>query len=353
MPGGVTGREVTAAFAKYGTNSWGVPASVTQGVFFASDGGLKLEPAIVTDEAFGQTFVQQADVGNITAPDLEFEAQARFNDYTYVLEALAMGSPVAVAIATSASGQTTSWTHQIDLAKNINGLGATFAFDKVQYVQELTSAKVYGFDLEDGDGGVMMETFKVLGSKPTVISSVNINSTVAGATYPSLANRIFKRQGVFRMNVNSGSSLSSGDTVTAESIALSFERPQDAPHVYGSDYVTEPADNGFPTFTLQVTYPRMTQTSANSLFAALRDSQAFKADWTFTGAMINSTDAYKVTYQFPYLQATAFEDTVTGANQIKPTVTFAARMATTSPSGMAFVNPMRITRVMTNSVVAF
>lgn len=353
MPGGVTGREVRFAFAKTGTNSWGVAASVTMGAFFRSDGGLKLEPNIVEDDAFGQTFIQQADVGNITAPSLDLEAQARYNDYTYVLEALAMGSPAAATIATSASGQVTSWQHVIDLAPHINGLAFTGAFDMVQYVKELTSAKVTGWTLSDGDGGVMMQTFKVLGSKPTITSSVNINSTVADATYPTLANRVFKRQGVFRMNVNSGSSLGAGDKVDAQQIEFTFSRDQDAPHVYGQDYVVEPADNAYPEFQFKVTYPRMNTVAANSLFVGLAAQTAFKADWTFTGALINSTDAYTLKYQFPYVQLVDHEATVTGANQVKPTATFRARMATTSPSGMPFVNPFRMTRITTNSVVAF
>lgn len=353
MPGGVTGREISMAFAKFATNSWGAAASVTAGIFFASDGGLKLQPNIVEDDAFGQTFIATADVGNIAPPNLSLQAQARFNDKTYVWEALAMGSPAAVTISSSAAGQVTSWRHQVDLAKNINGLGVTTAMDKVQYVLELTSAKVFGFELEQGQGGVMRETFKVLGSKPTNISSLNTNSTVGGAAYPSLANRVFQRQGVFRMNVNSGGALAASDAVQAEAIKFSFERPQDSPFIYGQDYIAEPADNGFPSFGIEVTYPRMNTVAANSLHAGLRDAQAFKADWTFTGSQINSTDAYSLLFQYPYLQLTSFEENVTGANQVKPKAMFAARLAPTSPTGMAFINPFRLTRITVQSVVAF
>lgn len=353
MPGGVTGREVSLAFAKFGSNSWGVGASVTKGVFFASDGGLKLQPNIVEDQAFGQTFIATADVGSVEPPNLSLEAQARFNDHTYIWEALAMGSPTAVTISTSVAGQTTSWSHRFDLAKNINGLGLTMAMDKVQYVLELTSGKVFGWELENGDGGVMRQTFKLLGSKPTNISSVNTNSTVGGASYPSLANRVFQRQGVFRMNVNSGGALASTDAVQAETIKFTFERPQDSPFIFGQDYIAEPADNGFPSFGIEVTYPRMNTQAANSLHAGLRDATAWKADWTFTGQNINSTDAYSLLYQFPYLQLTSFEESVTGANQVKPKAMFAARLAPTSPTGMAFINPFRLTRITVQSVVAF
>jgi hypothetical protein len=352
MPG-VTGREVKLAFAKFAANSWGVAAAVTTGMYFQSDGGMKLTPNIVEDDAFGQAFIGTADVGNIAPSQPNFSAVARYNDGSFIWEACAMGSPTAVTIATSAVGQTTSWQHIFDLAFDNDGLGLTIAADKVQYVAELTSAKVHGWTLEDADGGMMRQTYKVTGSKVTNTSATNVAATVAAATYPSLANRVMKRQGVFRMNLQSAGALGAGDAVPAESIKFMFERPVDAPHVYGQDYIIEPADNGFPEMTIEATYPRMTTIAANSLFAGLRDATAFKADWTFSGSFINSTDQYKVLYQFPYLQLTDFDDTVTSAQQVKPKAVFKARLAPTSPTGMAFVNPFRLTRVLVNSTVAF
>jgi hypothetical protein len=79
---------------------------------------------------------------------------------------------------------------------------------------------------------MMRQTYRVTGSKVTNISSVNIAATVAGAAFPSLANRIMKRQGVFRMNANAAGGLGAGDTVgIAETIKFTFERPVDTPHV--------------------------------------------------------------------------------------------------------------------------
>jgi hypothetical protein len=350
---GITGRQVDIAFAKFAVNSWGVAASVTKGMYFSSDGGLKLAPTIIDDDAFGQVFVEQAEVGDVQAPAPTFGGISRYDDYSYIWDALAMGSPTAATISTSAAGQVTSWLHTFDLADVIDGLGVTLAIDKVQYVEELTSAKVYGWDEAPGAGGMMQRTYKVIGSKTTNISSVNINSTIGGATFPALGNRIFRKQGVFRMNKHTAGALAAGDAVKAETVKFAWERPQDSPHVFGQDYVDEPADNGFPTFSLDVGYPRMNTIAANSLYAGLRDGTAWKADWTFNGAFINSTDQYKKLYQWPYLQLEAFEAPVVGANQIKPKATFKARMAPTSPAGMAFIRPFRLTRIQLNSPVAF
>jgi hypothetical protein len=341
-------------FAKYGTGSWGVATSVTKGVYFSSTGGMKLQPARINDEAFGQAFLGKGDLGDVTAPNLTWGGRSRYDDYTYILDALAMGSPATATLSNSAAGQTASWQHVIDLAKSIEGLGATFAADKVLFVDELTSAAVYGFMEQVGDGGVMDKSYKILGSKPTNISSVNTRSIVNSASFPSLGNRVFRNQGTFRMNAQGGSSLGAGDAQQIESFEFTFERPQDASNVFGQDYIIAPADNGFPTISFKVVYPRMTAASASSLYAALRSNTVFKADMTFLGTFINSTDQYKRLYQFPHVEldeTNGFD--VTGATQVKPEATFTAKLATTSPSGMAFVNPFRLTLISTNSATAF
>lgn len=351
---GVTGREVKMAFAKLGANSWGVAASVTKGVYFASTGGMRYAPMRVNDEAFGQRFLARGDQGDVEAPDLTFTGRSRYDDHTYILDALVMGSPSAVTLSNSATGQVPSWSHVIDLAPNTNGLAFTIATDKSLFVDELTSAKVYGMSETVGDGGVMDKSYKVLGSKPTNISSTNINSTVAGASFPALSNRVFRKQGTFRLNLNSGGALGAGDIQQIESFDFEFERPQDAPHVFGQDYVIAPEDNGFPTVKFTVTWPRMTATSASSLYAFLRNDTLLKADMTFLGSYINSTDQYKRLYQFPAVEideTNGFD--VTGADQVKPEATFTAKLAPTSPTGMAFVNPFRLSLISTTSIVAF
>lgn len=350
---GETGRSFRFAFAK--CNTWATPASVTMGVYFNSDAGMQLKVGQVTDDAFGQAFLSAADPGLIEAPVLSLAGRDRYEDYQYVLEALAMGSPTAPTIVTSTGTGVTSWQHIFDMADAIDGLAATFAIDKQLYVDELTSAKVNGFSVTQGSVGEMVQTFNVVGSRPTNLSSVNVAATVAGAVYPALTNRIVQQQGVFRMNLASGGALGGTNIVAAESIKLTFTRTEDSPHIYGQNYIAEPADQGFPVIQIEATYPRMNTVSANSLYTALQSSTGFKADWTFTGPMINSVDAWSKKYQFPYLQldSDGFKADTVGANQVKPMVKFQARLAATSPTGMAFVRPMRITRVMTNSVVAF
>lgn len=352
---GVTGRETKIAFAKFGTNSWGVAASVTRGMYFTSDGGGRYAPERVSDEAFGQTFLGRGDLGDVGVQDLTLTGRDRYADGQYIWEALAMGSPSAVTISSSATGQVTSWSHLINLAPSIDGLGLTYAIDKVLFVDEATSGKVYGFSKAVGDAGVMDSSYKVMVAQMTNISSINTRSTVNGATFPALDNRVFRKQGVWRMNTQAATGLAAGDEVKVEQWAHEFERPQDAPNVTGQDYVFEPGDNGFPTVKVTVTYPRMSTLTANSLYQALRADTVFKADMTFSGNYINSTDRYTEKYEYPALEfdTGGWVAEVTGANQVKPTATFLAKTAASSPTGMAFVNPFRLTRITTQSLIAF
>jgi hypothetical protein len=351
---GFTGRDGQFAFAKFGTNSWGVAASVTKGAYFASDGGAMYQPQRVNDDAFGQAFLGAGDFGNVTAPDLTLQQRERYDDWSYILEALAMGSPNAVTIATSASGQVTSWRHIIDLAPSIDGLGLTFAIDKVLFVDELTSAKVYGFSFGLGDSGVFDESYKLLGTQMTNISSTNTRSTVNGATFKAIDNRVFEKQTTVRMNLQSAGSLTASDAIAVEALEFTFERPQDAPFVTGQDYVFEPGDNGHPRVTMAWTYPRMSTISANSLYQALRDDQNMKVDITKSGALINSTDRYSILYQMPHVELEEWQATVTGPNQVKPRASFVLKQAQSAPTGMSGITrPFRLTRVMTNSVMAF
>lgn len=351
---GFTGREGAFAFAKFAANSWGVAASVTKGAYFSSDGGATYAPQRVNDDAFGQPFLGAGDFGNVTAVDITLQQRARYDDWGYIWEALAMGSPNAVTISTSAAGQVTSWQHIMDLAPSIDGLGLTFATDKVLFVDELTSGKVYGFSWGLGDSGVFDESFKVLGTQMTNISSINTRSTVNGATFKAIDNRVFQKQTVVRMNVQSAGSLVAADAISVEALEMTFERPQDAPHTTGADYIFEPGDNGHPIASVSWTYPRMSTISANSLYQALRDDTNFKADITASGALINSTDRYTVRFQFPHLELNEWQATVTGPNQVKPRATFTAKQAASAPTGMTGVTrPFRLTRIMTNSLAAF
>jgi len=352
----LSGREVTMAFGVLGTNSWGVPTSVTRRVYFESDAGLSSSAAYVDDQSFGQTFMGPADVGDFAPPQATLAGQAYYDHSDYILEAMAMGSPNAVTVVSSqAASSLVAYSHIIDLAPNTNGRAITIATDKVNVVEELTSAKVAGFGFGIGQGGVLSKRVSVLGGKSTIASTVNTRSAVAAsAVAPALANRIFRKQGVFRMNTQAAGALGVGDTLEVEEVTFEFTRPLAPAAVYGSDYTIEPLDDGFPSATLNVRFPRANTVSVNSFYAAHAAGTPFKASLTCTGGYINSTTQRSFAVEFPHLEPVQVpEHTAQGAGQLKSGMQFVAKQASAAPTGFAHTRPFRLTRVTTQSLVAF
>jgi hypothetical protein len=244
----------------------------------------------------------------------------------------------------------------MDLAAVVEGRGVTLAADKVQFVEVVPSAKVTGFSLGYGAGGVLTKSFSFLGSHSVNSDTINTRSAVAtSAVAPALSNRIFRYQGQVRMNLQSAGSLDS-TAVLADvmDFTFSFQRPMDTAMVTGQRYTAEPKDSGFPTVEVRMRFREATTVSTNSFYALYQAGTALKADCTYTGANINSATARQYKLEFPHLEPVGpLGFSIQGAAQAQPEMRFVAKLAATSPTGMAFVNPVRLTRLTVNSVTAF
>lgn len=351
----MTGREATMAIGVLGTNSWGVPTSVTRRVYFDSDAGLTSQPAYVDDAAFGQTFLGPADVGDFAPVEATLSGQAYYDHADYILEALAMGSPNAVTVISSvAANSLVAYEHIIDLAPNTNGRAITLATDKVQYVEEVTSAKVRGFGLSVGTGGVMQKRVNVIGAKSTSSSTVNTRSAVTtSALAPSLVNRIFRDQGTWYLNAQSAGSLAAADAIQVMEATFEFDRPLSSAMVFGQDFTVEPLDGGFPSARVTLRFPRATSTSANSLFVAMQQGTVLKGRVSFAGNYINSTTQRGYAIEFPHAEVQGHEFTVSGADQAQPGVTLVLKQAPSAPTGFTHTRPFRLTRTTAQSLIAF
>ena len=355
----MTGREATLAFGIYTANSWGVPTSVTARLMADGDRGLTSQVGYIDDASFGQSFLGPADVGDFAPVDVTLTGQNYFDHFLHRLEACAFGSPNAVT-AVSSQGAATSlvaYQHIIDLAPNTNGRGITLASDKVQYVEELTSAKVYGVGFATGQNGVLTTSFRLKGGKSTIASTVNTRSAVTtSATAVTLSNRVLRQNGTILMNVFSATSLTPGtDDISAKAVEVSvdFMRPLDEAMVHGLNYTAEPLDNGFPEANVRVNLRAADTVTANSFYTAVQAGTAFKARFTYTGAYINSTTQRSYQWEFPYLEARTHQFSVEGAVQARPEVTFVAKQASSTPTGFTHTRPCRITRITTQSLIAF
>lgn len=351
----MTGREATMAFGVLVANSWGVPTSVTRRVYFESDAGLTSQPAYVDDASFGQAFLGPADVGDFAPVEATLSGQAYYDHADYILEAMAMGSPNAVTVVSSvAASSLVAYSHIIDLAPNTNGRAITLATDKVQGVEEITSAKVRGFGLAVGTGGVMTKRVAVMGAKSTMASAVNTRSAVStSALAPALTNRIMRLQGTWLFNAQAAATLAATDAIEVEDATIEFDRPLSPAQVFGSDYTIEPLDGGFPSARITLGFARARTTSVNSLYVAMQAGTTMKGKVTFTGGYINSTTQRSWALEFPHAEVQQHEFSVTGADQAKPRVTLVLKQATAAPQGFLHARPFRLTRITSQSLVAF
>jgi hypothetical protein len=350
MAGGrLTGRAVKAAYAR--SNTWGVPASVTKQLWLEDTSGLDTQVGMVDDPSFNQTFLLAGDVGDHmpSAKGIGFALRYETVD---VFLAAAMGSASApVVVSSQASNSLVAYSHTVSLAQELTHY-LTLAVDETNYVLEVPTMKLAGYSIKVGTNGRMLIEFAAVGAKTNYASTVNTNSTVAGAVAPPLGMRLFRKDGVFRMNLASGNSLVAADALSVMDISMDTKQPlSDKDYVFGQNYIIEPDNNGFPDFPLVMNFPRMTTIAANSLVLAYQAGTVFKGDWTFTGPFINSTSARSMLFQFPALQIYSWAAPVVGANQVKPTATVRMKQSLTVPLGMPTTLAMQLVIVNANSLM--
>lgn len=348
---GVTGRECTAAYVR--TSAWRTPSSVLYQIPITSADGIDANVQLVTDAAFNQDYLMEGEVGDQMPLSPELGGKLRYEHFDTWLAA-ALGSPTNPT-GVSSQGAATSlvaYSHVVNLAPEVWPM-FTLAVDNSQYVTEVPSFKVRGFTIRNGDNGSMEVSFQTVGNKANYDSTTNTNSTVGAALANSFANRVLRKNGTFRMNVQSAGALAGANANSlVKEVAIGVSRPlADSDHCFGNDDVAEPEDDGFAEFTLELTYARMNTVSANSLATALKVGRVFKADMDFLGPYINSATQREIKFEWPCLQLApgGFKAQPVEHSQVKPTATFVACMAASSPTGMAFVNPLRMTIVNMNS----
>lgn len=348
MPG-ITGQQVNFGWAW--CNTWGTPASVTTGALVASTEGMDGGPTIVSDDAFNQAFLGEGEVGTFPVITPEIGMQMRYEGTVPKWIAAAMGSAAAPSSLSSGANSITAFAHVVTLAQSVSKM-LTLAVDESQYVLEVQSAKLRGFTVRVGENGRMTIGFPSIGNKPVYNSAVNTNSTVAGVAVQTIGTRMYFHQGVIRMNVQGAGALdAAASNSLVRDLSFGFNVPLSQDYVAGLQTISEPLNDGWHEFPVEMTFAQMNTVTANSLSRAFQAGSVFKADATFTsGLYINSTTQYAFKAEWPALQVMGFRAPVTGHNQVRPSVTFAAKQAASSPTGMAFVQPLRITVTNSNTL---
>lgn len=349
---GLNGREVNVAFAR--SNTWGTAVAVAKQLNLRSLDNFDAKPGIVTDESFNQDFVGEGQVGDYAPTTPELTMDLRYDGAAPTWLAAACGSASTPAVVSSvAADSLVAYQHVVTLAADLSHfftLASDFGGAASHYVQEIPTAKPKGFSVRVGDNGKMQITVPLVGAKTVYNSATNTNSVVAAATADPLGNRVFRKQGTFRMKVQGTAGPAAANAQNAREINFGTERPlADADYVFGQDYIIDPDDDGFALFPIEVIFPRMTSQNANSLVVCWPAGTHLQADLDFLGAYINSTTQYEFKVEWPAIQVTEWMAPVTGHGQVRPTLRGQARLAASAATSMGFSQPIRLTFVNMNS----
>jgi hypothetical protein len=345
---GVHARQTKVGVNLATSGSWGT-GSATATAVGAGDGhyvrdtiGIQLKMMQSEDDSAGQNFIGSVQTGFAEYVQGQLPTYLHYNDaWQNSLLALTCGTG---GTAPTEIGTTTAYTNTFEPATNKTGKYATIVRDKVQYITEVPGAKFTGFEITNGDNGRMEIVWKFTGDIEKTSSTINTATQISALTFPTLGLRAFFDQCAIRINSQSGGALGAGDKVFVTALRATYTQPLDTKNVGGSTSGIEPEENGFPTFELELTFARF-DSATMAWFAAHRDTSKYKADLTWTGAVIGTTTAsYGLQILLPNLYVRSYEAPVTGgADQVAPKVLFRAMSTTTAPTGMTGVTaPFRV-----------
>lgn len=326
--GATTGREIKIGLKKGAAWHTPVVCGAGDGLLITTD-GLKATIGMELDDSAGQPWVEQADSGPMQVSG-SLEGYLRYEGFDVAL-ALICG----IAGVPTQVDATTAYTNSYKLATNIDGLFATIAMLKLtDKVWEYPSAKLHGFKLTGEMNKPVKLTLDVIADLLDRASTTNTDATMAGVTEPDSENRvIMNKNTIFRINDRDDVALSGTDQINPSKFDFTFNRPMSAEPVAGVDGVDEPADDGFPVASLNLSFPRYT----NAGDAFLNDWTSFtskKMDILFTGKLIESGNNYEFRLSFPHLKVENPEAAISGPGKIPLSLKLSVLGSKTAPLGM-------------------
>jgi len=331
--GDIEKRLNVSAFKKAAT--WGTEVDVNA----AGTGILPLNPGVpkhgiiaIEDESAASAFEHDLDQGDYEAVDFGLEFDLRYEGLGPMI-AMIMGT----AGAPSQQEATAAYLHTLQLKNKIAGLFGTYATEKHDKIHVVPSAKPYKITLTP-DGGKIKATIGIIGDK--VIDDSSIVTAMDSVTVPDIHNRVLFRQGVFRMNAQSGDALDDDDKVKVKDFTIELERGGMAQHYESENRaIIEPLEEGKPKVKVTLNFNRMDDTN-KLYFADWKAETEKKMDIVFTGAVIEDAYSYYHKFQFPRLK---IEDVDFPDDNIIPaSITLRGLLADSAPTGMTGItNPLQ------------
>lgn len=307
---------------------WGTEIDVNvagTGILPLNAGVPKLGIPPIEEESAVSAFQSDVDQGDYPPVDFALDFDARYEG---------LGPIIAQIFGTAGTPQqqdtTAAWLHTVQLANKIAGLFGTYATEKLDKIHVVPSVKPYKLTYSLS-GGLIKVSINMRGDN--VIDDSSIISSMSSVTTADKHNRILARQGLFRMNAQSGAALTSPtDDIKVKNYTLEIERKLDTPDPeVGSRTIVEPREEGKPVVKLTMEFNRM-DTANKAYFSDWKAETEKKMDIKFTGALIESTYYYYKLFQFPRMKIEDIE--YPDANVIPAKMILRGIEADSAPTGM-------------------
>jgi hypothetical protein len=332
----ITGRQFKIALKKAAAWHTPVACGVGDGILIRSD-GIKVAKGQELDDSAGQPWITDIDNGVNTSAGT-IDAYMRYDGMDLLL-AMVMG----ISAAPAQIDATAAYTNTYGLATDLTGLFVTMAEQKLtDKVWEFPSVKAHGFKLSGEMNKPCILVVDMIADKMVRDSLVNTVATMADVTALKENRILMDKNTVFRINDRDGIALAAGDIVNPASFELTVSRPMDSESVAGQDGVAEPDDNGFPTISLMLKFPRYNAQN-DAFFDDWEALTPKKMDITFTGKLIEGGNYYTFQLLFSHGRVSDPEAPVAGAGKIPFSMKLDCIGATVAPLGMIDLTaPMQI-----------
>lgn len=342
MANWITGREFLMAVKKATTWGTAVQVGADDGVLIRSEGIGGKEPTFADDDSLGQDEIMHT-YKVAESRDGNFEGYLRYEGWEVIL-AMLLGT------AGSPSGSA-AYTHVIYPAANIDGKFVTLVMKKAGTtygIQEIPSAKIYGFTITANIGEPVKISINVAGNKLETLNCTNDSNEVDAVTYPDRGNLVILDDSFrVRMNSQGGGALSDSDKIYPKGYTLTYNRPMDLDYQAGSICRVEPVQNGFSEVSLVLNFAKY---DADTFFSAIESGTEYKMDIFHEGAEISAGgDCYSFRIDIPKIQWKIASANVSGPGKIPLSVTGRPFGVSSAPTGMAIATPIGLTIVNTRS----
>lgn len=280
--------------------AWGTAVAVGagDGVLLVSESMSEGIPEEIPDEAIGQAMSGQAMQGNVKTEG-NFVETVRFEGFEKRLALFCGGDSV------SAVGESTvAHRHAMPFAPSNEGLFGTLVVDKAvgSAVYEYPGVKLNQLELAH-DKGRLQATFSGIANRCERASVLNTGTTMQALTYPTSGLVAIFNQLKVKLHQLTGaeSNLLDADEVLVSSAKMTLSRNLAGDYVCGSNSgeINEPTTNGFPTGSIELTFPKHTP-DVDALIKLAQTRQvgsvapAFKASLVWSGPICDAAIPFEL-----------------------------------------------------------